>query len=139
MIEVGSGEFSLQRQNVGGDLPPRSDAPITTLNTEPKRVILTLRLVLTELSPTELYKADGLEVNLAKSRPGRTFAIWNQLRQVLDRTYFTTQTQTLPQYAQRTEVILTDLPSGQLQESDVEDTVMDFTFDVIFTQQIMRN
>ena len=139
MLEVGSGEFSLQRQNVGGDLPPRADAPITTLNAEAKRVVMTLRLVLTELQPTELYKTDGLEVDLAKSRPGRVFAIWNQLRQVLDRTYFTTQTQTLPQYAQRTTVIQTDISSGEVQESDVEDTVMDFRYEVVFTQEIMRN
>lgn len=139
LIEVGSGEFSLTRQNLGGDLPPRSDTPRTTLNVEPKRTILTLRLVLSELPPTELYEADGLEVNLAKSRPGRVFQIWSQLRQVLDASYFMTQTQTLPQYASRTEVIRTDISSGEVQTSEVEDTVMDFRFEAIFTQQILRD
>ena len=139
MLQVGSGEYSLQRQDLHADLLPRRDVPITTLNAEPKRMILTLRLVLAELPPDELYQSDRGEVNLEKSRPGRVFAIWNQLRQVLDASYFRTQTQTLPQYAQRTEVIRTDISSGEVQESVVEDTVMDFRFEVIFTQQIMRS
>lgn len=139
MLQVGSGEFSLQQQNLSGDLPPRRDAPITTLNAEPKRMIVTLRLVLEELPPDELYQRGGLEVNLEKSRPGRVFAIWNQLRQVLDASYFRTQAQTLPQYVQRTEIIRTDISSGEVQESDIQDTVMDFRFEVIFTQQIMRS
>ena len=107
MIEIGSGEFSLQRQNLGGDLPPRSNTPVTTVDAEPKRAIITLRIALTELPPQELYKAGGLEIDLEKSRPGRVFQIGDQLRQVLDPYYFQHTTQTLPQYSVRTEILET--------------------------------
>ena len=138
-LEVGSGEFSLNRQNVGGDLPPRAESPRTTLNAEAKRVVFTLRLALSELSGTDLYTADGRDIALDKSRPGRVFQVWSQLRQVLDRTYFSMLTQTLPQYTQRSEVLRTEISAGEVQESDISDTVMDFRYEIIFTQQILRS
>ena len=139
MIEIGSGEFSLQRQNLGGDLPPRGDTPRTTIDAESKRAIITLRVALTELLPDELYKAGGLEVNLQKSRPGRVFQIGDQLRQVLDPYYFMHTTQTLPQYSVRTEITETKISGGEIIESDAQDTIFDYRFEVIYKQQTVRN
>lgn len=139
MIEMGSGEFSLDRLNVGGDLPPRESRSPTVLNTERKRVILTLRLALTELLPGELYKDGGLEVNLRQSRPGRAYQIGDQLRQVLDRSFFKNITQKLPQYSIRTEIEKTDITRAEVVESDAQDTVINFNFEAIYKQQITRD
>lgn len=139
MLSPGSGEFTLQRPNISGDLPPRVDRPRTVLGTEPERLLLTLRLALTELPRTELFGQDGTELNLEKSRAARSFLVQNQLDYVLDSSNFMALTQARPGYTLRSEVLTSKIISTQNIESDTEDTLIDFHFQVIFKRQILRS
>ena len=138
MLSIGSGEFSLNRQNISGDLP-EPYAPTTVLNAEAERMLLTVRLALTELSRTERYSSDGMTLNLEKSRSGRAFIVRNQLDYLLDATNFMALAQQRPGYAERSEVISAKVISSEDVESDIEDTIIDFRLEVIFKKQIMRS
>ena len=139
MISQGSGEFSLERQNVSGDLRPGPDRPTTTLATEPERVLFTIRLALTELPRTELFNADGTEIILRNSRAGRAFIIRNQLDYVLDPVNFMEVSQTRPGYSEKSNVINAKIISSQNIESDEADTLIDYHFQVVFKRQIIRS
>ena len=139
MISQGSGEFTLQRPNLSGDLVARSDRPTTVIGSEPERLLLTLRLALTELPRTELFSADGTELNLSKSRAARSFIIQNQLDYVLDPNNFLALSQTRPGYATRSEVLRAKITNSQNIEADEEDTLIDYHFQVIFKRQTIRS
>ena len=139
MISQGSGEFTLQRPNLSGDLVGRSERPTTVLGSEPERLLLTLRLALTELPRTELFSADGTELNLSKSRAARSFIIQNQLDYVLDPNNFLALSQTRPGYATRSEVLRAKITNSQNIEADEEDTLIDYHFQVIFKRQTIRS
>lgn len=139
MLSQGSGEFTLQRPNISGNLVSRSDRPGTVVGSEPERLLLTVRLALTELPRTELFNASGTEIVLEKSRAARSFIVQNQLDYVLDPSNFMALSQSRPGYSTRSEVIRAKIISSQNIESDIEDTLIDYHFQVVFKRQTIRS
>lgn len=119
MISIGS------NYPVGDDPAQKTETP---LGNREKQVALKIRLALTE---EENYNSEGSELDLARSRTGYVFRIWQQLFRVLNIDFFPTKVGTA-------QILRTDISTGEVEKSEVYQTIFEYAFSVSFTERITR-